>query len=61
MLGLRLSGTKTFVLMYGIRKVGKTIIGKFLETKTGFRIDYLSMVSGEDFFWYVFCDSRYRD
>ncbi|MHA1616385.1 MAG: AAA family ATPase [Candidatus Njordarchaeales archaeon] len=51
LLNLRLSGTQTFVLLYGLRRVGKTtLIDKFLRSKKGVRIDCGSMVSGSDFF-----------
>lgn len=48
---LRLNGTQTFVLVYGLRRVGKTmLVDKFLENKTGVLVDCSSMVSGSDFF-----------
>jgi len=54
-LKLRLSGTKTFVLVYGLRRVGKSsVVDKFLESRIGFRIDCSSMVSGGDFFCGVY-------
>ena len=55
LLKLRLSGTKTFVLVYGLRRVGKsTLVEKFLEGKVGVYIDCSSMVSGSDIFSAVF-------
>lgn len=50
-LELRLKGTKTFILIYGLRRVGKSsIVDRFLESRIGFRVDCSSMVSGSDFF-----------
>ncbi len=50
-LDLRLSGTQTFILLYGLRRVGKTtLVDEFLKSRIGVRIDCGSMVSGSDFF-----------
>lgn len=55
----RLRGASYFVLVYGIRRVGKTsLVNRFLAGKIGFRIDCSGMVTGGDFFRAVFSNLK---
>ena len=55
----RLRGANYYVLIYGIRRVGKTsLVDRFLVGKVGFRVDCSSIVTGGDFFRAIYSNLR---
>ena len=59
LLKARLDGANYFVLIYGIRRVGKSrLVDEFLRDKMGFRADCSSMVTGGDFFKVIYSNLK---
>ncbi len=55
----RLRGANYYVLIYGIRRVGKTsLVNHFLRGRVGFRIDCSGIVTGGDFFRAIYSNLK---
>lgn len=59
LLKARLNGANYFVLIYGIRRIGKSrLVDEFLKDKIGFRADCSSIVTGGDLFKIIYSNLR---
>ena len=59
LLRARLRGANYYVLIYGIRRIGKTsLVNHFLRKRVGFRMDCSGIVTGGDFFRAIYSNLK---